>query len=175
MPFCLASPLGPLELSFDSGSLCRLAFSSPHRPTSPLTGAPAIVRRTAEQLEAYWLGHELAFDLPLRLSGTPFQQAVWQELQHIPWGETRSYADLATSLGRPQAFRAVARAVGANPVAIIVPCHRVIGKNGRLTGYAGGLDRKMALLRLEGWHLQEDACAARTLVASRKPIHAMGK
>lgn len=104
----------------------------------------------AAQLRAYLAGERRAFDLPLDPRGTPFQLAVWQALQGIPYGETRSYADLAAALGRPRAVRAVGRANATNPVPILVPCHRVIGKGGGLTGYAGGLEVKQRLLALEG-------------------------
>ncbi|MBW2065207.1 MAG: methylated-DNA--[protein]-cysteine S-methyltransferase [Deltaproteobacteria bacterium] len=110
------------------------------------------------QLDEYFAGKLRQFTLPLDLRGTSFQCQVWNLLCRIPWGETRSYAQIAEALGRPRAARAVGRAVGTNPVSIVVPCHRVIGSNGALTGYGGGLERKAALLQLEGqgWvsHLQ---------------------
>jgi O-6-methylguanine DNA methyltransferase len=102
------------------------------------------------QLDAYFAGKLRQFTIPLDLRGTPFQRQVWDLLCGIPWGETRSYGQVAKSLGRPRAARAVGRAVGTNPVSIVVPCHRVIGSDGTLTGYGGGLDRKKALLKLEG-------------------------
>jgi len=102
-----------------------------------------------DQLDAYFAGKLRRFDVPLDLRGTPFQLKVWEYLLEIPWGETCSYGQIARSLGRPNASRAVGRAVGTNPVSIVVSCHRVIGSNGRLTGYGGGLDRKAALLELE--------------------------
>ena len=102
------------------------------------------------ELSEYFSGIRHTFSLPLDLHGTTFQLAVWQELLRIPYGETRSYQDIAVEIGRPQATRAVGGANGANPVPIIVPCHRVIGKNGTLTGYSGGLDVKTTLLQLEG-------------------------
>ncbi|MBW1997648.1 MAG: methylated-DNA--[protein]-cysteine S-methyltransferase [Deltaproteobacteria bacterium] len=102
------------------------------------------------QLDQYFAGELRQFTLPLDLWGTSFQCRVWNLLCSIPWGETRSYGQIAGALGRPRAARAVGRAVGTNPVSIVVPCHRVIGSNGALTGYGGGLDRKAALLRLEG-------------------------
>ena len=103
----------------------------------------------AAELQEYLDGRRTRFSVPLDLRGTPFQQQVWQALRSIPYGETRSYMDIARAVGRPMASRAVGGAVGSNPVSIIVPCHRVIGANGTLTGYAGGLDRKRALLSLE--------------------------
>jgi methylated-DNA-[protein]-cysteine S-methyltransferase len=103
------------------------------------------------QLADYFAGRRTTFELPLDLqAGTPFQQSVWAALQAIPRGGTTSYGELARQLGRPQAARAIGAAVGRNPVSIVVPCHRVVGTGGSLTGYAGGLERKTALLRLEG-------------------------
>ncbi len=106
--------------------------------------------RLISQLDAYFGGKLREFTIPLDLRGTPFQHQVWDLLCGIPYGETRSYGQIAESLGRPKATRAVGRAIGTNPVSIVVPCHRVIGSNGTLTGYGGGLDRKAALLKLEG-------------------------
>lgn len=106
-------------------------------------------REVAAELDAYFAGDLRQFSVPLDLRGTDFQRQVWQLLQGIPYGETRSYGQIASALGRPTASRAVGRANGTNPVAIIVPCHRVIGANGELVGYGGGLDRKQALLDLE--------------------------
>ena len=106
--------------------------------------------RLISQLDAYFAGKLRDFTIPLDLRGTSFQRRVWDLLCEIPWGETRSYGQIAKALGRPKAARAVGRAVGTNPVSIVVPCHRVIGSDGTLTGYGGGLDRKKALLKLEG-------------------------
>jgi O-6-methylguanine DNA methyltransferase len=106
--------------------------------------------RLTSQLDAYFAGELREFTLPLDLRGTSFQRRVWDLLCRIPWGETRSYGQIAKALGRPRGARAVGRAVGTNPVSIVVPCHRVIGSDGTLTGYGGGLDRKEALLKLEG-------------------------
>ncbi|AQQ68375.1 methylated-DNA--[protein]-cysteine S-methyltransferase [Microbulbifer agarilyticus] len=103
-----------------------------------------------EQLEAYFAGELQSFDLPQGAAGTPFQQSVWRALCAIPFGETRSYRELAEAIGNPKAVRAVARANGANPLSIVVPCHRVIGADGSLTGYAGGIEMKARLLALEG-------------------------
>ncbi|HJT59839.1 MAG TPA: methylated-DNA--[protein]-cysteine S-methyltransferase, partial [Ktedonobacteraceae bacterium] len=102
-----------------------------------------------DELARYMAGERLQFTCPLDMRGTAFQVAVWQELLHIPYGETRSYLDIAQAIGRPAAVRAVGAANGANPIAIIVPCHRVIGSNGSLTGYGGGLPAKEWLLALE--------------------------
>ena len=123
-------------------------FSSP-QCSSIIRGA--WLRAAARQLAQYLAGTRQAFDLPLDLSGgTPFQQAVWRALLAIPSGATTSYGALARALGSPTAVRAVGAAVGRNPISIVVPCHRVLGAGGALTGYAGGLARKQALLRLEG-------------------------
>ena len=107
-------------------------------------------RRLISQLDAYFSGKGRRFNIPLDLQGTSFQRQVWNLLCLIPWGETRSYGQVAQALGIPKAARAVGRAVGTNPVSIVVPCHRVIGSDGSLTGYGGGLDRKVSLLELEG-------------------------
>lgn len=110
-----------------------------------------LLARAAQQLSEWMACERDAFDLPLDLTGgTPFQQSVWRALLTIGWGETRSYAQIAQMAGRPPAVRAAAAAVGRNPLSLVVPCHRVIGASGALTGYAGGLERKRALLALEG-------------------------
>ena len=110
-----------------------------------------ILKETQQQLKAYFEGKLHQFDLPLDLNaGTPFQQAVWQALLKIPFGKTTSYGALSSSIGKPLAVRAVGTAIGHNPISIIVPCHRVLGADGSLTGYAGGLHRKAAFLKLEG-------------------------
>lgn len=110
----------------------------------------APLRQAMDELRRYLAGERLQFSCPLDLRGTPFQVAVWQELYRIPYGQTRSYAQIAQAIGSPNAVRAVGAANAANPVAVIVPCHRVIGSNGSLTGYGGGLDMKQWLLTLEG-------------------------
>lgn len=110
----------------------------------------APLRQAMDELRRYLAGERVQFSCPLDLRGTPFQIAVWEALYKIPYGQTRSYAQIAQAIGKPQAVRAVGAANGANPVAVIVPCHRVIGSNGTLTGYAGGLPMKQWLLALEG-------------------------
>ena len=112
--------------------------------------ANAFLREAASQLHAYFAGDLRRFELPLDMHGTEFQKRVWRELEKIPYGETRSYAQVAAAIGTPNAVRAVGAANGSNPVAIVVPCHRVIGSGGRLTGYGGGLPLKKRLLELEG-------------------------
>lgn len=155
-----ATPFGPVQAAFDpEGALIYLGFADHeyrHRLVSRLGGwgaqeaAPPALARLRDQLEDYAAGLRTAFDLPVRLLGTPFERRVWAALQRIPFGETRSYGQLAAALGDAHLARAVGRANGANPVSILVPCHRVIGAGGALTGYAGGLARKERLLRLEG-------------------------
>lgn len=110
----------------------------------------AAMRVYVEALDAYLHDGEVSFDIPVDLRGTDFQQSVWQELKRIPHGELCAYSDIADRIGKPSAVRAVGLAIGANPVMIVVPCHRVVGKNGKLTGFRGGLLAKAELLRLEG-------------------------
>ena len=146
----LDSPLGPLTLVERAGALAGL-YLTEHRHTLPLqcervdTALPEV----QEQLRAYFSRELQCFDVPLAVTGTPFQQAVWAGLKDIPYGQTWSYAKLAAHVGSPQAVRAVGLANGKNPVSIIVPCHRVVGSDGSLTGYGGGLARKQLLLDLE--------------------------
>jgi methylated-DNA-[protein]-cysteine S-methyltransferase len=118
----------------------------------PIVQSPAArhLAKTAAQLDEYFAGKRTEFDVPLDLAGTDFQRSVWQELSAIPFGKSVSYAQHAQKLGNPKALRAVGSAIGKNPVSIIVPCHRVIGSSGDITGYAGGLERKRFLLGLEG-------------------------
>ncbi|MFG2126275.1 methylated-DNA--[protein]-cysteine S-methyltransferase [Streptomyces sp. NPDC048751] len=147
------SPYGPLTLVADDGVLCGLYMTEQrHRPTEESFGVradTALFAETEEQLEAYFAGELKEFTVELRLNGTSFQRGVWDQLRKIPYGETRSYGELAEALGNPKASRAVGLANGRNPVGIIVPCHRVIGASGSLTGYGGGLDRKQRLLDFE--------------------------
>ncbi|MFK4071477.1 methylated-DNA--[protein]-cysteine S-methyltransferase [Streptomyces sp. NPDC029674] len=147
------SPYGPLTLVATGGVLSGLYMTEQrHRPPEETFGDrdPAPFREAISQLEAYFSGELTEFDVPLRLDGTPFQRTVWRALQQIPYGETRTYGELAEALGKPNASRAVGLANGKNPIGVIVPCHRVIGANGSLTGYGGGLDRKQRLLAFEG-------------------------
>ncbi len=146
------SPVGPLLLAGDNRALRRLAFAEGRRAMEPEAGwveAWEPFRETARQLAAYFAGELTAFDLPLAPAGTPFQLAVWRALREIPYGDTISYGELARRIGKPHASRAVGAANGQNPLAIVVPCHRVVGHDGRLTGYGGGLSVKEALLALE--------------------------
>lgn len=151
----LDSPLGTILLRLDAGAVTGLFFHDQrHLPADldrlPRNDAHPLAQRAAAQIRAYFAGRPLPGDLPLALRGTPFQQRVWSALQRIPRGATTSYGELARAIGSPAAVRAVGAAVGRNPVSILVPCHRVLGSGGALTGYAGGLERKTHLLTLEG-------------------------
>ncbi|MDQ7745474.1 methylated-DNA--[protein]-cysteine S-methyltransferase [Hydrogenophaga pseudoflava] len=155
----VSSPLGDLRLVASPDGLAGLWFveGQRHEPTAerlaawPTVSSHPVLDAAVQQLDGYFRGQRQGFDLPLDLGqGTAFQQAVWRALMKIPAGTTTSYGVLAADLGRPLAVRAVGAAVGRNPLCVVVPCHRVVGSNGSLTGYAGGLDRKHALLRLEG-------------------------
>jgi methylated-DNA-[protein]-cysteine S-methyltransferase len=144
------SPLGPLTLVDDDGGLAGL-YMTEHRH-QPLLDSPrddSVLPAVQEQLAAYFRRELKDFDLALAVGGTPFQQRVWAGLAQIPYGETWSYRDLAEHIGTATAVRAVGLANGKNPVSIVVPCHRVVGANGSLTGYGGGLERKRFLLDLE--------------------------
>jgi len=149
------SPLGQLLLTSREGKLSGLTFADqPHARIAPgwvCRDDADIFVQTARQLEEYASGERESFDLPLGLSGTPLQESVWQEIARIPFGQTITYSELARRVGRsPNDARAVGTATGRNPVCWIVPCHRVVGKSGALTGYAGGIARKNALLEFEG-------------------------
>ncbi|MEU6706760.1 methylated-DNA--[protein]-cysteine S-methyltransferase [Streptomyces wuyuanensis] len=146
------SPYGPLTLVATDSVLSGLYMTEQrHRPGEETFGEPdpRPFREVVRQLDAYFAGELRDFDLPLHLAGTTFQRTVWEQLLLIPYGETRTYGELAGALGNPGASRAVGLANGKNPVGIIVPCHRVIGASGGLTGYGGGLDRKQRLLAFE--------------------------
>jgi methylated-DNA-[protein]-cysteine S-methyltransferase len=146
------SPLGPMLLAASDRGLAGVWFRGQrHGPAVSPGPEAAVLDQAVAQLTASFAGERSDFALPLDLAlGTPFQQSVWQQLLAIPSGQTTSYAELGRRLGRPTAARAVGAAVGRNPVSIVVPCHRVVGTAGALTGYAGGIERKTALLRLEG-------------------------
>jgi methylated-DNA-[protein]-cysteine S-methyltransferase len=151
----VASAIGPLKLvASETGLVANLwENDSPRRVRlSELVERPdhATLTRTEKELDEYFAGKRDAFTVPLDMRGTQFQKEVWAALLRIPFGETRTYGQLANQLGNPKATRAVGAANGRNPLAILVPCHRVIGFSGKLTGFAGGLDAKAHLLRLEG-------------------------
>lgn len=150
------SPIGTLTLVAQDGSLAGLYMDVPGRgPSAETLGMPAgpgdepVLEEAARQLGAYFAGELTSFDLPLALAGSAFQRSVWAGLQEIPYGQTVSYGEIARGLGQPSASRAVGLANGRNPVSIVVPCHRVIGADGSLTGYGGGMDRKRFLLAHE--------------------------
>lgn len=149
------APLGALTLSECNGFLTGITWDArelTHPADTPL------LREAIRQLAAYFKGELKRFELPLAPTGTPFQQQVWRALQEIPYGETATYSDIARRIGRPQAVRAVGMANHRNPIAIVVPCHRVIGKNGHLTGYAGGLAVKSRLLQTEAAFSGKQIC-----------------
>jgi methylated-DNA-[protein]-cysteine S-methyltransferase len=146
------SPVGPLTLVAADGGLCGLYLDRQRYAPGPETfgvADPAPFTEAVRQLDEYFGRHRTVFDLPLALSGTAFQQRVWSVLRGIGYGETVTYRSIAEQIGRPTASRAVGVANGRNPVSIIVPCHRVLGSAGDLTGYGGGLDRKRWLLDFE--------------------------
>ena len=142
------SPIGDILIAGDDDGIAMLGrISGGERGDGwvPVNRFAAL-KEAAQQLDAYWAGELLDFDLPLAAKGTPFQQKVWRALRKIPYGTTATYGQIAKKIGSPTASRAVGAANGRNPIAIVVPCHRVIGANGTLTGYAGGLDMKRQLL-----------------------------
>ncbi|MCX2979480.1 methylated-DNA--[protein]-cysteine S-methyltransferase [Halieaceae bacterium IMCC14734] len=143
------SPLGELRLVSDGNAITSIEFPGQHGEGG-VPQADAILERCQRQLQEYFEGQRQVFELPLAPAGTEFQHQVWTMLSRIPYGELRSYRDIAIACNRPRAMRAVGAANGRNPIPIIVPCHRVIGSNGKLTGYAGGLPAKQLLLKLEG-------------------------
>lgn len=148
----IESPVGPLLLAADGAGLRQILFVNgrhPARPAPSWEKDDAQFKETIRQLRAYFAGELEKFDLPLAPEGTPFQQKVWRRLCDIPYGETISYGELARRIGNPNASRAVGLANGSNPIPIVIPCHRVIGSNGKLTGYGGGLPIKEKLLALE--------------------------
>ena len=151
----LDSPVGPLTAVCADGGLAGLYLDGQrHRPGPERLGPrdDRVLPSLREQLSDYWAGTLTAFDLPLVVTGTPFQRQVWAALQTVPYGATCTYTDLAVAVGRPTAVRAVGAANGRNPVCLVVPCHRVVGAGGGLTGYAGGLERKRFLLDHELCH-----------------------
>lgn len=143
------SPVGKLRLVAEDGFLTELGFGGEPAVVDGDARDEDVLNETERQLGEYFRGERKKFDLPLRMNGTAYQMETWQALKEIPYGETVAYGEIARRIGRPKASRAVGMANHANPISIIVPCHRVIGKNGRLTGYGGGLDIKQQLLELE--------------------------
>jgi methylated-DNA-[protein]-cysteine S-methyltransferase len=149
------SPFGPLTIVGSTIGLRAILWPGDNPTRAGLAGVPLYsgsidsLDEAAHQLEAYFAGTRTTFDLPLDLHGTAFQRAAWQALEEIPYGETRTYTEQAARLGRPTAVRAVGAANGRNPLSIVLPCHRVVGSNGGLTGFAAGLDVKRHLLAFE--------------------------
>lgn len=148
------SPLGTLLLAATDQGLCGLYFEEHKYFSGPgewmRSDAHPHLRQAAKELDEYFAGRRTRFDVPLDLRGTPFQQSVWEALQSLSFGDTSTYLAIATRIANPKAVRATGTAIGRNPVSIIVPCHRVLGVSGALSGYAGGLERKRYLLALEG-------------------------
>lgn len=141
-----SSPFGPLVIGWEADAVVSLRLASepvPETPSCPL------VLTTIRQLQEYFAGTRKEFEIPLSPQGTPFQQRVWRELCRIPYGQTRTYGEVAAQIGKPGAARAVGQAANRNPIWLLIPCHRVVGIGGTLTGYAGGLQMKQALLDLE--------------------------
>jgi methylated-DNA-[protein]-cysteine S-methyltransferase len=149
----IESPIGPLSITVSEGALRALQLEGALAPARGEPADEALARTVAAQLDQYFEGSRQAFDVPVAPSGTAFQQAVWDQLTRIPYGTVASYGAVASRIGKPTASRAVGAANRTNPVAIIVPCHRVIGASGALTGYAGGVWRKEWLLKHEGYAL----------------------
>jgi methylated-DNA-[protein]-cysteine S-methyltransferase len=147
----LDTPIGRLRLVSTGSRLAAIEFEHHHsEPGADNQATDAVLELAAAQLLEYFAGRRRQFELPLAAAGTAFQRQVWDALAAIPWGELRSYADIARAIERPTAVRAVGAANGRNPLPIVVPCHRVVGSNGSLTGFAGGLGIKRRLLELEG-------------------------
>lgn len=144
----LMSPLGPMTAVQEDGALVLLDFGL-HQPAGAQRKETDLLKETKKQIAEYFGGSRRLFSLPLKPMGSEFQLKVWQALQTIPYGETRSYRDIALQVGSPKGMRAVGGANHRNAISIVIPCHRVIGADGSLTGYGGGLDKKEALLKLE--------------------------
>lgn len=156
----MASPLGHLLLASQAEVLVGLWFEDQTgipawAQHATRGGASGVLAQTVNQVHEYLSGQRQAFDVPIQFyAGTPFQQAVWRALQAIPYGQTTSYTQIAATIGKPQAVRAAGAAIGRNPLGIVIPCHRVVGMGGSMTGYTGGVDRKRALLALEARRTQ---------------------
>ena len=146
----LSTPLGTLTLEATDQGLSSVRFPNRARPCAGQSSDSPALSQAKRELTAYFAGELKQFSVPLDWQGTDFQQLVWEALTHVPYGETVSYADVARAIGRPKSARPTGGAVGANPLPIIVPCHRVIGSDQTLTGFTGGLNIKVALLKLEG-------------------------
>lgn len=144
------SPIGRVSIADDGETITDIFFGKPGSLQTRFKDKETELNGLAQQqLEEYFQGIRTAFDLPLQLHGTPFQISVWEALRRIPYGETRSYRDIAEEIGNPNSFRAVGLANNKNPISVVIPCHRVIGVNGDMIGYGGGLNKKRRLLELE--------------------------
>ena len=146
----VSSPLGVLQLVSDEKHLLELNWQCAHRQLSTSNHTVPILSAAADELSQFFSGARRNFSVPLQPHGTGFQLSVWSELQKVGWGETFTYREIAERLGKPKGFRAVGGAVGRNPIPIFIPCHRIVGANGALTGFSGGLDNKQILLGCEG-------------------------
>ena len=151
--FCYDTEIGRIKISEKEGKIIGLVFSD-SKKENEIEKETDYIRRTYLQLKEYLSGKRKSFDIEIEMIGTEFQKKVWKELLNIPYGETRSYKDIATAIGNKKACRAVGNANNKNPIAIIVPCHRVVGSNGSMTGYAGGLDIKENLLKIEKYNIK---------------------
>ena len=146
----VSSPVGILQLVSNEKHLLELNWPCAHRQLSTSNHTVAILTAAADELSQFFSGARRNFSVPLQPNGTGFQLSVWSELQKVGWGETCTYREIAERLGKPKGFRAVGGAVGRNPIPIFIPCHRIVGANGALTGFSGGLDNKQILLGCEG-------------------------
>lgn len=145
----IRTQIGNIEIEEKEGNIVRIEFTEEMNPTDEKNVTSPVLREAIKQLQEYFAGQRKEFDLPIKMQGTEFQKKVWQALQEIPYGEVSSYGKLAEKIGNSKACRAVGMVNHRNPIAIVVPCHRVIGSNGKLVGYAGGLDKKEWLLAME--------------------------
>ena len=145
----IRTQIGNIEIEEKEGNIVRIGFTEEANPADEKNVTSPILREAIQQLQEYFAGQRKEFDLPIKMQGTEFQKKVWQALQEIPYGEVSSYGKLAEKIGNSKACRAVGMANHRNPIAIVVPCHRVIGSNGKVVGYAGGLDKKEWLLEME--------------------------
>ena len=144
------SPIGILRISEADGKITNLSLQQEISDIASDTISSQLLQKACQQLDEYFQGKRRQFDLPLGYAGTLFQESVWRELQNIPYGETRSYEDIAVKIGNPKAVRAVGQANNRNPILLMIPCHRVIHKNGDISGFACGIETKKYLLKLEG-------------------------
>ena len=174
----LDSPVGPIWVAATEAGICAVgigtrqpdaffAWLARHLGPERLREDPDALSPALAQLREYFSRIRREFELPLQVQGTPFQKAVWAQISRIPYGATTTYGEIARAVGRPKAARAVGAAVGANPLSIFIPCHRVVGADGSLTGYGGGLEMKAALLQLEGVLLLSTAVEPASLVEGR--------